>query len=184
MSGVDHHIRYLSLSVRESLSAHYVNRGSEFGYALARRITVEMVDHVREVHGKRVAFEMVASIGDRSIKGTLYDPADDAEMRGIAAALLLDEASDGKLLPPDGPIDNVLGEGDWGLVFPAKSPNVIAHDAPAAADQLVKLRSYVRYLEGEVIKAAPRWRRITRSLVPPGWFWTLLLGYAMASASR
>jgi hypothetical protein len=184
MSGVDHHIRYLALNARESLSAHYVNRGSEFGYALARRITVEMVDHVREVHGKRVAFEMISGIGDRMIKGTLYEPAEDAEMRGIMAALLLDEANDGKLLPPEGPIDNVLGDGDWGLVFPVNSPNVIAHDAPAAADQLVKLRPYVRYLEGEIVKAAPRWQRIARSLMPPTWFWTLVLGYALAAAGR
>lgn len=184
MSGVDHHIRYLGANVRESVATHYVNRGSEFGYALARRITVEMVAHVREAHGERVAFEMVAGVGDRLIKGTLYEPPEDAEMRGIAAALLLDEESDGKLLPPDIPMETVLQEGDWGLVFPAASPNVIAHDAPSPADQLVKLRPYVRYLEGEVVKVAPLWQRIARSLRPPAWFWTLVLGYALGGAGR
>lgn len=178
MSGVDHHIRYLGANVRESLATHYVNRGSEFGYALARRITSEMVAHVREAHGDRVAFEMVSGVGDRLLKDKLFEPMTPLEGREIGAALVIDDDKDGELLPPDGPYP----EGTWALQFSPEVANVVCHDAPEPAAQLVKLQPYVRYLEGEVAKVQPRWRRVLRTIRPPAWFCTLVLGFVIGAA--
>lgn len=172
MPAADHRIRYLAANVREALAGHYMNFGTEFGYGLARRITIEMISHVKEVHGERAAYEMITGIGDRLLKGSLYGEVDDGEMRGIVEALAREATAADVLLPPD----EETPDGTWMLEFRANTINVVVHDGPAPADQLPRVRGYLRFLEAEVAKGDGRLLKVAAWLVRRQWWEWLIVG--------
>lgn len=154
----------LGASMRDTVSTYYVGHGPDVGYACARRCAAESVAIVKEMHGRRAAYEMIAEIGDALVKDRLLDldPGDlpPAIADDLAAKA---EAKDPLIMVP-GPGGNPIMYENMTLAEAATAVEA-AHKALQAAIRLEAVK-----------ETRPSLRWIHKVPGIPLWFVTFIFG--------
>jgi hypothetical protein len=131
-------IRYIGAGVRESLCAHYGNRGPDFGYRVSRRIINEVAANVAENHTVQDGVEMLYRAGDRLAKGiplgVLMMPGEEL-MPGPSRALAAQVAiAGGGAVDPSQVHEFTVPTGTMRVEGDAEAARAALRDALAAMD--------------------------------------------------